>query len=309
MTRVHRIIAGLTLLLAACPGSEDLQTAAEPPEVPTPQPAAEVVQVPAVTYACGKGSPSDYQEIYPTNVLDVGDQYYFRELGGILTRFKTVQFDKYSMTVFREALAAAGGMDAVEHVYDPGTGTGALAFAALSLGAKRAVVTDLDPLALENALFNARALGVEARVEGRLVTWEDQGAWAVAGSTERFDLVVCDPPQGYHAYMERVFPDVDERAANVRESFFISDPDACFLKSLFAGLDAHLSRRGRALIMMKVDIGKHLLIELAKTHGLRADVVWTEREHDRSAFRRIGVDSRHEDLSSNAVVYEITRAR
>lgn len=69
-------------------------------------------------------------------------------------------------------------------VLDVGTGTGILAVAALVLGAPRAVGTDVEPAALEAALTNARANGVQERL-----TVEGSAPEKVEG---RFDLVLAN---------------------------------------------------------------------------------------------------------------------
>ena len=72
------------------------------------------------------------------------------------------------------------------HVIDLGTGSGAVA---LVLKARRpdanVVATDHSPDALEVAAGNAHALGVE--IEFRCASW-------LAGTRERFDLIVSNPP-------------------------------------------------------------------------------------------------------------------
>jgi len=82
-----------------------------------------------------------------------------------------------------DALCAAGRPGAA--LLDAGTGSGVLALAALRLGVSRAVGFDLDPLAAPEARRNARANGLDARLD--LFTGP---AAAVAGA--RFERVVAN---------------------------------------------------------------------------------------------------------------------
>jgi len=72
---------------------------------------------------------------------------------------------------------------------DIGTGSGAIAIAVLTKAARaEAVATDLSERALDVARRNARAIGVSQRLDVR------QGDLYEPLGTERFDLVVSNPP-------------------------------------------------------------------------------------------------------------------
>ena len=259
-------------------------------------------------FECGKGTADDYVEIYPSTIIDVAEQYYLSDLGGLLTRFKTVAFDKYSMAFFIAAYDSVGGLDWADTVYDAGTGTGALGIAALSRGAHRVVGTDLDPLAVHNARYNAGEFGLEQRFEVRQVPFDDQGAWSVAQTDERFDLVICDPPQGYEAHKDRSFPDIAKPLDRPREVFYTADVGFCFLQSLVAGLDEHLTADGKCWLAMKSPVGREMLTQLAGQHGFQTRVVLDD------ADAKLGRGKRHladqpgaRDLSINAQMIELTR--
>ena len=71
---------------------------------------------------------------------------------------------------------------------DLGTGSGCLLLALLSeLPKAKGLGIDCSAAALETAQKNAERLGFEARAEFRLGNWGE-------GLTERFDLLVCNPP-------------------------------------------------------------------------------------------------------------------
>ena len=87
-------------------------------------------------------------------------------------------------------LAERLDVKAGESVLELGCGSGLLAIAAAKMGAGRVVATDIDPQALDAAVFNARANGVEGRVEVRAGSW-----YEALGRDERFDVVIATPPQ------------------------------------------------------------------------------------------------------------------
>jgi len=247
------------------------------------------------------------KKIFPANIVDVGEQYYVRELGGLLTRLQTVMFDKYALAVFAEVAEREGGLAWARTMMDIGTGTGSMGLMALAYGAGRVVATDLDPLAVENADLNARSLGRAAQFETRLVPPDRPGAWSVAGPEERFDLVFCDPPQGYYyPLITRVFPEASETSYGAKEHFYSRDPGAAFLESLMEGLPAHLNPGGRAWLLLKTNTAtERRFRELAEKHGLRLRVLYDVKEEfaAHADKRHIGhLDAGHK--LDRAVLYE-----
>jgi len=61
-------------------------------------------------------------------------------------------------------------------------------------GARKVVATDINPMAVKNARFNAEQLGLAERFEVRLVPPDDAGAYSVIQASERFDLVIYKRP-------------------------------------------------------------------------------------------------------------------
>jgi release factor glutamine methyltransferase len=87
-------------------------------------------------------------------------------------------------------------------VLDLGTGSGCLLLAVLSeLPQATGLGIDLNPEALAIAAANARSLGLVARSRFR------QGDWG-QGLTERFELLLCNPPYIPAAYVARLAPEV-----------------------------------------------------------------------------------------------------
>lgn len=76
-------------------------------------------------------------------------------------------------------------------VLDAFAGTGALGFEAISRGAARAVLIERDRRAQQTIMQNIAALGLQNKV-----TLIKAGAhtWSEAHLSEKFDLVLCDPP-------------------------------------------------------------------------------------------------------------------
>jgi 16S rRNA (guanine966-N2)-methyltransferase len=92
----------------------------------------------------------------------------------------------------REALFSILGDVSGARVLDLFCGTGALAIEAISRGAASAVLVDTRP---DLARRNVAALGLEDRCE---VLRSDVLRY-LRHATERFDLILCDPPYGLAA--------------------------------------------------------------------------------------------------------------
>jgi len=111
-----------------------------------------------------------------------------------------------ALPIVQEVAAARGGC----RILDLGTGTGAIALALLSaVPQTSAVLTDISPGALATAEANARALGLETRVETLQSDW-------FASVTGLFDLIVSNPPYiptGDIAALERDVRDFDPHRA------------------------------------------------------------------------------------------------
>jgi len=80
-----------------------------------------------------------------------------------------------------------------EEVLELGCGCGVLAMAAALAGADRVVATDLDPLALEATMANARQNGFEGRIEARAGSWFQ--VLDPVGEKEGFHVILATPPQ------------------------------------------------------------------------------------------------------------------
>ncbi len=76
-------------------------------------------------------------------------------------------------------------------VFDPFTGSGALAIEAISRGASIVQAIEVDPNAHAVAMKNVEHLGVQGEVK---VTKAYAGAWSTRHQDRRFDIVLLDPP-------------------------------------------------------------------------------------------------------------------
>jgi release factor glutamine methyltransferase len=130
--------------------------------------------------------------------------------------------------------------DATGRVLDLGTGTGAVA---LALASERPgldiVATDLSAEALKVASYNARALGLEKKVELRFGDWFSP----VAG--ERFRLILSNPPYVTdQEWMLNHFELGHEPAMALRAG----RDGLLAIKTIVAGAPAHLEPGGWLLI-------------------------------------------------------------
>ena len=102
--------------------------------------------------------------------------------------------DRVRQAVFN-ALESRGAVeDAV--VFDAFAGSGALAFEALSRGARHATLVEVDPAARRAIATNAEVTGFADRV--RVIA----GAGERAVAEGRWDLVLLDPPYDYDRWPE-----------------------------------------------------------------------------------------------------------
>jgi methylase of polypeptide subunit release factors len=145
-------------------------------------------------------------------------------------------------------------------VLEIGTGSGLLSLYCLKFGARKVVATDVNRLAVENARYNADQLGLGERFEVRLVPLDAPGAYSVIGASERFDLIISNPP------WEDVKPEQVEHYAYY-------DSDFGLLRSLVAGLREHLNPDGRALLAYGSADGIAHVQRLCSEHSLRLRIL------------------------------------
>ena len=120
-------------------------------------------------------------------------------------------------------------------VLEIGTGSGLLALCCLEAGASHVTATDVNRFAIDNAAYNADLLGFSDRLDLRLVPLDDAEAYSVIGASEKFDLIISNPP------WEDALPTSIDTYAYYDEGFQL-------LRSLLCGLKEHLRPGGKALL-------------------------------------------------------------
>jgi len=161
-------------------------------------------------------------------------QHYVEELSRDISIFDNVAFGLG--LPLRKFLSDKKNVDG-KSVLDLGTGSGVLSLIALSNGAIRAVATDINPYAIANVDYNAKLLGLTDKLDVRLVSMDNVGAYSVIRKDEKFDLIVSNPPQG----------------DQVPESFYdysYGDPELAFFRSIVKGLNEHLTADGKAVFAL-----------------------------------------------------------
>jgi 16S rRNA (guanine966-N2)-methyltransferase len=76
-------------------------------------------------------------------------------------------------------------------ILDTFSGSGAVAFEALSRGAKSAQLIDVDTTAMNTIKSNADALDLVGKLQ---IVQANIKGWSNNNQNKRFDIVVCDPP-------------------------------------------------------------------------------------------------------------------
>lgn len=142
-------------------------------------------------------------------------------------------------------------------VLEIGTGTGWLALHCLNKGAAFAVATDINPVAVANARYNAERFGLSKLLDVRLVPMDDSSAFAVIGESERFDLILSNPPW-------------ENREPSAIDEYALYDPGFELLDSLLKDLRQHLKPGGKALLAYGSVEGIRQVQQLAPTYGLSA---------------------------------------
>jgi len=89
-----------------------------------------------------------------------------------------------------------------ERVMELGCGTGVLSLVAAKLGAKRVVAVDINTIALEATVCNARLNSAEKQIETRFGSWyELLGNESKASKRkEQYDVIIATPPQTPGSY-------------------------------------------------------------------------------------------------------------
>lgn len=153
---------------------------------------------------------------------------------GEIIQFESVFWDPDDTVSLRKLIVVdqiAAGRDVLEI----GTGTGLLSILCLQGDAKRVVATDVNQAAVANARYNAAMLLPQQQLDVRQVDPQHPEAFAAIGDTERFDLIISNPPWE------------DGTVTNPADHAFY-DPGFALMRSLLDGLPRHLKPGGRCLL-------------------------------------------------------------
>lgn len=167
-----------------------------------------------------------------------------------------------SEVLISSALEHFEGRDGPKRILDLGTGPGTLLLAALDLWPDATGVgVDVSRQAMSYAAANARRLGFESRVKLK------EGDWA-KGITERFDLILCNPP--YVAEDAELGPGVREYEPD--EALFAGKEGLDAYRQLAPQLPRLLNKGGLAAVEIGHDQAEPVTALLARD-GLSASVV------------------------------------
>ena len=213
--------------------------------------------IPLILLACGFGAmrrggipqvESDSQSTPPSSALapvtnldipegppaEIDEWRWVEDFPRMVAQFKTVFWDPRDTESLRRLIREDSIVQG-KTVLEIGTGTGLLSLCCLKAGAARAVATDVNPAALANARYNAGLLGVANRLETRLSPLDRRGAYSKVGESERFDLIISNPPW-------------ENQMPGPINEYALYDHDFALLHSLLSGLDKHLKPGGKAFL-------------------------------------------------------------
>ena len=154
-----------------------------------------------------------------------------------------------------------------KRILEIGTGTGLIALCCERCGAEYVVATDVNPQAIRNAQKNVEYLECDTtRLEFRLVPTDNQKAFAVIGTEEKFDVIISNPP----------WEDAHPQSI---DQFALYDTGFELMQSMLKDYRKHLRPNGRLLLAYGcVDAIKRIQSD-ANEHGLAVTLL-DDRELD-----------------------------
>ena len=173
--------------------------------------------------------------------------------------FRTVFWEPQDTTSLRTLIRTSPLVNG-KTVLEIGTGSGLVALCCLQAGAKQVVATDINPMAVANAKYNARLLGVDERIDVRLVSETEPGAYSVIGDTERFDIIISNPPW-------------EDATPNTIGAYALYDNNFALMRSMLAGLPNHLKPDGKALLAYGCVAAIKTIEELGDEYDLAVEIL------------------------------------
>jgi hypothetical protein len=189
----------------------------------------------------------------------VASWQFIEDLGADVAVFETVFWDPRDTVSLRNRIMNTSLVKG-KAVLEIGTGSGLLSLCCLHAGASRVTATDVNRSAIDNAAYNAGLLGFDDRLDLRLVPLDDPGAFSVVGDSEKFDVIISNPP------WENGQPTSIEKYALYDEGFQL-------MRSMFRGLNDHLTPDGKVLLAYGCVDAIKTTQRLAEEHGFEMNVL------------------------------------
>ncbi len=153
---------------------------------------------------------------------------------GEIVQFESVFWESDDTDSLRELICQEGAASG-RSVLEIGTGTGLLSILCAQNNASRIVATDINPAAVACAKYNAAMHELESFIDVRKVPVGEPSAFAVIQPTERFDVILSNPPWE------------DGNISQPADHAFY-DPGFALMDSILDGLPQHLNPGGRCLL-------------------------------------------------------------
>ena len=176
-----------------------------------------------------------------------------------LVQFDSVFWDPRD-TISLRKLILDSGLVKDKTVLEIGCGSGLLGLCCLKSGASNVVATDVNQLAVANAKYNAKRLGLEKGFDVRLVPIDDSGAYTVLGPDENFDLIISNPP-----WVNREATTIDE--------FALYDENFGLVGSLLDGAKQRLNPGGRVWLAYGCVDAIRTIERLAREHDFEFEIL------------------------------------
>ena len=189
---------------------------------------------------------------------------YIDELSAYVAYCETVFWDPRD-TLSLRSLIARTPLVQDKTILEIGTGSGLVALCCLQAGAKRVVATDVNAAAIANAVYNARRLGLDNRLDARLVPLDRPAAYSVIAESEKFDVIISNPPW-------------EDRKPKRIDDYALFDQDFALLRSLLKDLRVHLHPGGAALLAYGSGEAITCIKRLAVEYGLGHETIADNRD-------------------------------
>ena len=190
--------------------------------------------------------------------LEIKTWRYVEGIPQELAQFETVFWEPDDTNSMRQWIEETDIVDGGS-ILEIGTGTGLVAIWAALQGARKVVATDINPIAVANASYNAERLGLQAAIEVRRVPISKPGPFEVVTAGEKFDVILSNPPWEDSS--------VEEVAAHA-----LYDPGFALLDGILAEAATHLNDNGRLLLAYGARTAIERILQAAPSHGWQVQI-------------------------------------